>query len=279
MATYTTGYSAPPSELDVSIVNISSSSGSTAIVPAPTKRSRPTTTANTVAIPPQGGSPVAYVGTTYATPALVATSVNVDQPNTYHNITSSGSSISVTSTASRQRRADLARAKRELAEARLEELEADLELAAGSQAGSVGRRLDDVQSEVGSTRHEEPLDPTRPLLPTDVAQQQQPIAREEPNLFEGVFSPAREEAPSIYEVFSKARGVHIIDDLLVPDGPRAPLPRMTEPPSDVGLPSPSQEGMHPATMDMSPYRVVLPSQEGPHNLLALRTFAGHYPLH
>ena len=170
-----------------------------------------------------------YVGTTHATPAMVATSVNVDQPNTYLNITSSGSSISVTSTASRQRRADLARAKRELAEARLEELEADLELAAGSQAGSVGRRLDDVQSEVGSTRHEEPLDPTRPLLPTDVAQLQQSLVREEPNLFEGVFSPAREEAPSIYEVFSKARGVHNIDDLLVPDGPRAPVPRMTEP--------------------------------------------------
>ena len=94
----------------------------------------------------------------------------------------------------------------------------------------MGRRLDDVQSEVGSTRQDEPLDPTRQLLHTDVAQQQQPVVREEPYLFEGVFSPAREEAPSIYEVFSKARGAHSIDALLAPDGPKAPLPRTIEPP-------------------------------------------------
>ena len=186
------------------------------------------------------------------------------------NVTSSSSSISVTSSASRQRRVDLARAKRELvearavaAEARLEEIQADLEFAAGSQAGSVGRRLDDVQSEVGSVRiqsRDEYIDPTLQLL-TDVALQQQPTTGEH-NQFDGVFSPAREVTPSIYDVFSRARGVHIIDELLVPDGPKALPQRMNEFPSDGGLPSPSKEGMHSPTLDMSLYRVAFPSKEG-----------------
>ena len=101
---------------------------------------------------------------------MVATSTHVAHPNVYLNQTSSSSSVSTTSAASRQRRADIARAKRELAEARLEELQADLELAAGSQAGSVGRRLEDVQSEVGSTRQDD-LELHRQLLQTDVVQQ------------------------------------------------------------------------------------------------------------
>ena len=186
------------------MVNISSSSGYTAVVPAPTKRPRPTTTANTVAIPPQGGSPVAYVGTTYATPALVATSSNVDHPNTYHNITSSGSSISVTSSASRQRRADPARAKRELAEARavaaearLEEIEADLELAAGLEADSVGRRMEDVQSEGGS------ITGLLLQLPTDVAQEPHPTATTDDNQFDGVFvsSASSDNTPSTFDIY------------------------------------------------------------------------------
>ena len=188
MALYTTGYSAPTSELDISsVVNLSNSTGSTTVVPAPTKRSRNDTTPDTAAIPTQVGSPVGGVYTTHATPAMVATSIHVDQPNIYLNQTSSSSSVSVTSAASRQRRADLARAKRELAEARLEELEADLELAAGSQAGSVGRRLEDVQSEVGSTRQDD-LEISRQLLQTDVAPQPPLVAEVTHNPFEGIFS-------------------------------------------------------------------------------------------
>ena len=140
---------------------------------------------------------------------------NVELHTAAQTIAGSGSSISVTSSASRQRRADIARAKRELAEARLEELQADLELAAGSQAGSVGRRMDDVRSEVGSIRgpsRDESTDPLL-LLHTDVAQEQQNTTRGDPtpNQFEVVFSLEREVPPSIYDVLPR-RGAHIADD-------------------------------------------------------------------
>ena len=218
MATNPTGYSAPPSELDVSVVNISSSSGSTAVRPAPTKKLRPTT-AETGATPSKGGSPVASVGTTTAVPALVATlrTSNVELHTAAQTVTSSSSSISVTSSASRLRRLDLARAEHELAEARaiaaearLKVLRADLEFAAGSQAGSVGRRMDDVQSEVGSVRDQSRDEFTDlPLLQlhTDVALQQPTTTRDEytPNQFDGVFSLEREVTPSIYDVFSLSR--------------------------------------------------------------------------
>ncbi len=56
----------------------------------------------------------------------------------------------------------------------LEEAQADLDLTADSQAGSVGRRLNDVQSDTGS--NEETVGPL-------------------PNYFAGVFTPAREVPP------------------------------------------------------------------------------------
>ena len=188
MALYTTGYSAPNSELDISsVVNLSNSTESTTtVVPAPTKRARNDTNPETAAMPTQVGSPVGGVYTTRASPAMVATSIHVAHPNVYLNQTSSSSAVSATSAASRQRRADIARAKRELAEARLEELEADLELAAGSQAGSAGRRLEDVQSEVGSTRQDD-LELHRQLLQTDVAPQPLLVVEHTPNPFEGFF--------------------------------------------------------------------------------------------
>ena len=163
MALYTTGYSAPNSELDMSsVANLSNSTESTTtVVPAPTTKARNDTIPEAVAMPTQVGSPAGGVDTTRASPALVATSIHVAHPNVYLNHTSSSSSVSVTSAASRQRRLDLARIRRELAEARLEEIEAELEFAAGSQAGSVSRRLEDVQSEVGSTRQEEHIEATR----------------------------------------------------------------------------------------------------------------------
>jgi hypothetical protein len=255
MDPYATGYSAPPSELDVSIVNVSSSSGSTAIAPGPSKRSRPTTETGTAAILPQGGSPVPNV---VPSPAMVATTI-VDQLPTYHNLTSSGSSISVTSSASRQRRVNVARARRELAEARLEEIEADNEFASGSQAGSVGRRMDDVQSEVGSTKQE---DEPNPSLPTEIARQQLQPAAGETSLFGGVFTPARGDAPSIYDIFSTARGVHVIDEMLAHDGPRVVLPSTIEHPSDVEALILPQGGLRPTTVDVDPYRVELLPQGG-----------------
>ncbi len=63
---------------------------------------------------------------------------------------SSGSEISVVSTAERQKRYDIARLKRELAETRVEEAQAKLDLSAGSRACSVAC-LDDVRSEGGNS--------------------------------------------------------------------------------------------------------------------------------
>ena len=66
------------------------------------------------------------------------------------NLSSGSEILSVASSAERQRRADLAKAKRELAEARVEEAQAQLDLVAGSQTGSIGR-LTDVRSEGGTS--------------------------------------------------------------------------------------------------------------------------------
>ena len=236
MALYTTGYSAPNSELDISsVANLSNSTESTTtVVPAPTKKARNDTIPEAAAMPTQVGSPAGGVDTTRASPALVATSIHVAHPNVYLNHTSSSSSVSVTSAASRQRRLDLARVRRELAEARLEEVEAELDFAAGSQAGSAGRRLDDVHSEVGSTRQEER--PIRPLLHTDVAPQSPLVAEVTPNPFVGIFSLAAT--------------------------PEDTLPRTTEPICNSGLSAPSQEGPHQATTEVNPYVAALPTQVG-----------------
>ena len=105
---------------------------------------------------------------TPALPALVATSHNVQLHNATQIHVSSGSEISVASSIERQRRFDLARAKRELAElrvreanelaraerelaeARVAEAQSRLDLSASSHAGSIGR-LGDVASEGGSS--------------------------------------------------------------------------------------------------------------------------------
>ena len=100
---------------------------------------------------------------------------------------------------------DLARARYELAEARLEMIQADEEFADGSQAGSAGRRLEDVQSEVGSTTD---LPST---LPTDGALRAPPTLLDE-QPFDGVFvlNASSVSTPSIYDVFSKDRGCTLL---------------------------------------------------------------------
>ena len=102
-----TGVSAPPSEHDVSVLNISGSSGSTVLLPAPPKKHRFTPAEQ------------ALMNVTPALPALVVTSHNVQLRSPAQVQVSSGSEISVASTVERQRRFDLARAQRELAEARV----------------------------------------------------------------------------------------------------------------------------------------------------------------
>ena len=83
--------------------------------------------------------------------ALLATLANVDAHNAATYNVSSGSEIqSVTSSTERHRRAQLARAQLELAEARVNMAQAELDLTTGSRAGSVGR-LTDVRSEDGAS--------------------------------------------------------------------------------------------------------------------------------
>ena len=105
-------------------------------------------------------------------PALAATFCSIASVR-LHGQTQSSSESSVSGTnssASRQRRANLAAARRALAEALLEEVEANNDLAAGSTAGSVGRRMDDVRSDLDDDAshllaqtedtHEYPTSPT-----------------------------------------------------------------------------------------------------------------------
>ena len=122
-----TGYSVPPSEADVTPLYTSGSSSATAKA-APTKKFKPTP----------------------AAPALVATFSNVEMHNANQTQGSSESEISVVSSAERHNRLLLARAKRELAEARVHEAQAELDFATSSRAGSAGR-LTDVRSEGGSS--------------------------------------------------------------------------------------------------------------------------------
>jgi hypothetical protein len=84
----------------------------------------------------------------------------------------------------------------------MEMINAAEEMAAGSQAGSVGRRLEDVQSEVGSSSG-----PLTTALPPTV---------ESP--FAGIFSQPS-TTPTIYDMFSQSRGVHIIDEIGTNDHP------------------------------------------------------------
>ena len=128
-----TGYSAPPSEFAASILNSSGSSSATAKA-APLKKLR----------------------STPAAPALVATYENVNAHNASQVNISSGSEIlSVASTTERLRRAQLAKAQLELAEARVKIIQAEMDLSAGSRAGSVGC-LNDVKSEGGSSTRARP---------------------------------------------------------------------------------------------------------------------------
>ena len=133
-------------------------------------------------------------------PALVATLRNVELHTATHTIVSSSSSISVTSSAERARRYETARVSLALAEARMEMDRAANEMAAGSQAGSVGRRLDDVQSDVGSN-YDLPT-----TLHTDGIQ---PIPPIQENPFEGVFSQSGPTPPN-YDVVSLNRGYTLL---------------------------------------------------------------------
>ncbi len=141
------------------------------------------------------------------TPAVPAVVVPFSQKNVelhraaqIHTVSSGSSKISIVSSGEREIRQALARAKRELADSRVEqckarvdEVQCDLDVVVGSKASSIGRHHD-IQSEVGSTTPV--VEPAEPLirLNTDVALKQHNVTQEHSQTnFEGVFAPARLE--------------------------------------------------------------------------------------
>ena len=89
----------------------------------------------------------------------------------------------------------LARAKRELAEARVNEAQAELDLGASSQAGSVGR-LTDVRSEGGTSARARRRDDTAaPLIQLDEVAEEPPTTTRDPSDLLGVRAPARGTPP------------------------------------------------------------------------------------
>ena len=107
------------------------------------------------------------------------------------------SAATVASSAERARRVARAHAELKLARAEMELIYANDDMVAGSQAGSVGRRLEDVRSDTGSSG------PSPPMLHT---------TKENP--FEGIFSSSSTPTittPTIHDVFSEKREVHMID--------------------------------------------------------------------
>ena len=166
-----TGYSVPPSEADVTPLYTSGSSSATAKA-APTKKFKPTP----------------------AVPALVATFSNVEMHNANQTQGSSESEISVVSSAERHNRLLLARAKRELAEARVHEAQAELDFVTSSRAGSVGR-LTDVRSEGGSSvRAPRRTDAAASLTQLDEVAEEPPTTTTTRNVTDGYSDGARAPA-------------------------------------------------------------------------------------
>ena len=113
----------------------------------------------------------------------------------------------MTSSTERLRRAQLARAKRELAEARVEEAQTQLDLVAGSQTGSV-ERLTDVRSEGGNSARARPrssADLAAPLIQLEESEERVPETGTLPTLQESNeehLSPKGESALTPQEFLS-----------------------------------------------------------------------------
>ena len=160
-----TGYSVPTSERDISSADVSASSGSFTAVEGPMKKAKP--------MPAEGAGDggsctLPRKGNNF--PALAATTCSVATVK-IHGQTQSSSESSVSGTnssTSRQRRARLAAARIAaarvvLAEARLAEIEANEDLVDDASADSIGRRNDDVLSDLdndASNAYVQPVSPT-----------------------------------------------------------------------------------------------------------------------
>jgi hypothetical protein len=164
------------------------------------------------------GSASALAGPAQATSNMM-TEHNVQRLPTDRPIAVGTSQVSIRSSADRISDFNEARAVWEAAEAKLAYVRAQKALSAGSQTGSVGRRLDDVRSDTGSSGG--PSQPKREQ------------ARDSP--FAGIYSPPRSPTttptPTIYQAFSDQTGTNILDQIL----PReASALAGSHPPSGIG---------------------------------------------
>jgi hypothetical protein len=201
-----TGFSAPASEVvstsDISqMLNISSSSAPSTVYAMEEKKRKSHSGAAASASVSTGPAPAP------TTTMMTEQNVQLLTATQRTGGTSQGG-LSVISSAERSRRCEKARAAFELAEARVALLAAAEEMAATSQAGSAGRRLDDVRSDTGSSG---------PSQPNRGTSQENPFA--------GVYSSAptttttiTTPTPTIYDLFSAKRDVHILDQILIPTG-------------------------------------------------------------
>ncbi len=146
----------------------------------------------------------------------------------------------------------MARAAFEMAQARVSMLAAEHEMSAGSHAGSVGRRLDDVRSDTGSSGPS-------------------PLTREtvQENPFAGVFSSPTTTTiitptPTIYDVFSATRGVHIMDEIVIPKVPHGiSAPAESQPPGyGISAPAESRYGGIPRPLSAVSAPAELPHPRG-----------------
>ncbi len=185
------------------------------------------------------------------------TEQNVQLLPTNRKPTVGTSQVSIMSSAERARRYVNARAVFELAEARVAMLAAQDDMAACSQTGSAGRRLDDVRSDTGSSG---PSPPTREQ------------AQESP--FAGVYSPPPTPTttiaptPTIYEVFSEQRGASMLDQILPTRG--ATASSAFHPPSCSG-PSKSSGALLGAGLRLSSVASVFSVLAAPPGLLLVVT--------
>jgi hypothetical protein len=170
-------------------MNISSSSNQTSVLSMEEKKTKSHGGA--------AGSASVLTGPAQA-PSNMMTEQNVQSLPTNRPPTVGTSQVSIRSSAERLSDFNEARAVWEAAEARVAYVRAQKALSAGSNAGSVGRRLDDVRSDTGSSGPSQPI---------------REQARDSP--FAGIYSPPLTPTttivptPTIYQVFSDKKGTNI----------------------------------------------------------------------
>jgi hypothetical protein len=161
-----TGFSVPPSEVvsvsDISAMDHSSSSAQSSILSMEEKKLKSLTGQAVAVTSVKSGSSnvprVAESSEKSGTSTRPVTEQNVQLHSAnYKTVGTTSHGGSVVSSAEKAKRYEMARAVYEAAQARIMMLQAADDLTAGSQTGSVGRRLDDVRSDTGSSGPSPPI--------------------------------------------------------------------------------------------------------------------------